>query len=63
MLVSSAVFGMAHGYEGGKRMILIFVYGFLFSSLAELRKSLRPGMMAHAWHDAFTGLVLRLLFK
>jgi membrane protease YdiL (CAAX protease family) len=63
MLVSSAVFGMAHGYEGMKRMVLICVYGFLFSSLAELRKSLRPGMMAHAWHDAFTGLVLRLLFK
>lgn len=63
MFVSSIVFGLAHGYEGGKRMILIFVYGFLFSSLAELRKSLRPGMIAHAWHDAFTGLFLRLLLK
>ncbi|HEU5403192.1 MAG TPA: type II CAAX endopeptidase family protein [Terriglobales bacterium] len=63
MAVSSIVFGLAHGYEGGKRMLLIFVYGFLFSSLAELRKSLRPGMMAHAWHDAFTGLVMRVLFK
>ena len=63
MVVSSIVFGLAHGYEGPKRMLLISVYGFLFSSLAQLRKSLRPGMMAHAWHDAFTGLVLRLLFK
>jgi membrane protease YdiL (CAAX protease family) len=63
MLVSSIVFGMAHGYEGWKRMILICVYGFLFSALVELRKSLRPGMMAHAWHDAFTGLVMRALFK
>jgi membrane protease YdiL (CAAX protease family) len=63
MLVSSIVFGLAHGYEGSKRMLLIFVYGFLFSSLAELRKSLRPGMMAHAWHDAFTGLVMRVIFK
>ena len=63
MLVSSIVFGMAHGYEGAKRMLLIMVYGFLFSTLAELRKSLRPGMMAHAWHDAFTGMVMRVLFK
>lgn len=63
MAVSSIVFGLAHGYEGGKRMVLIFVYGFLFSSLAELRKSLRPGMMAHAWHDAITGLALRALLK
>lgn len=63
MLVSSIVFGMAHGYEGGKRMLIILVYGFLFSSLAELRKSLRPGMIAHAWHDAFTGLALRLVLK
>lgn len=63
MIVSSAVFGLAHGYEGSKRMVLIFVYGFLFSSVAELRKSLRPGMMAHAWHDAITGLALRVLFK
>ena len=63
MVVSSAVFGLAHGYEGGKRMVLIFVYGFLFSSLAELRKSLRPGMIAHAWHDAIMGLAMRVLFK
>jgi len=63
MVVSSIVFGLAHGYEGSKRMLLIFVYGFLFSALAELRKSLRPGMMAHAWHDAFTGLVMRVLLK
>ncbi len=63
MLVSSVVFGLAHGYEGPKRMGLICVYGLLFSTLAELRKSLRPGMMAHAWHDAFTGMVMRVLFK
>ncbi len=63
MLASSIIFGTSHGYEGLKRMVLISVYGFLFSTLAELRKSLRPGMMAHAWHDAFTGLVMRVLFK
>jgi hypothetical protein len=63
MVVSSVVFGLAHGYEGPKRMLLISVYGFLFSVVASLRKSLRPGMMAHAWHDALIGMLLRMLFK
>jgi len=36
---------------------------FLFGILAEFRKSLRPGMMTHAWHDGFAGLAGRLLVK
>jgi len=39
-------------------MFLIFIYGAMFGLLAMWRKSLRPGMMAHAWHDAFQGIVL-----
>ena len=61
VLLSAVVFGGAHGYEGGPRMLLIGVYGLMFGLLAWWRKSLRPGMIAHAWHDAFTGVVLRLL--
>ena len=60
-LLSAAVFGAAHGYEGVARMILIGIYGLMFGLLAAWRKSLRPGMMAHAWHDALSGAVLRLL--
>ncbi len=63
IIVSSMVFGLAHAYEGPQRMLLIFIYGLLFSVLAWLRKNLRPGMMAHAWHDALIGLLLRMLFK
>jgi uncharacterized protein len=59
--LSAVVFGTAHGYEGGPRMLLIGIYGLMFGLLAWWRKSLRPGMIAHAWHDAFTGIVLRLL--
>jgi membrane protease YdiL (CAAX protease family) len=58
-LVGSAlVFGAGHGYEGIRRMILIFVFGTMFGVLALWRKSLRPGMMAHGWHDSFEGLFL-----
>jgi uncharacterized protein len=60
-LLSAIVFGASHGYEGVARMLLIGIYGLLFGLLAWWRKSLRPGMMAHAWHDAFSGAVLRML--
>jgi membrane protease YdiL (CAAX protease family) len=61
VFASAIVFGAAHGYEGSQRMLLIGIFGLLFGLLAWWRKSLRPGMMAHAWHDALSGAVLRLL--
>ncbi len=61
MLLSAAIFGASHGYEGVGRMVLIGIYGLMFGLLAWWRKSLRPGIIAHAWHDAFSGAVLRML--
>jgi uncharacterized protein len=61
VLLSAVIFGAAHGYEGAARMLLIGIYGLMFGLLAWWRKSLRPGMMAHAWHDAFSGVILRML--
>ena len=61
LLLSAVLFGGGHGYEGARRMVLIAVYGVLFGLLALWRKSLRPGMIAHAWHDAFTGILLRVI--
>ncbi len=58
LIVSAIIFGAGHGYEGTRRMFLIFIYGAMFGLLALWRKSLRPGMMAHAWHDAFQGIIL-----
>jgi membrane protease YdiL (CAAX protease family) len=63
MLLSAAVFGLSHAYEGRQRMFLIFVYGAMFGTLAIVRKSLRPGMMAHAWHDSFEGVLLMIADK
>ncbi len=56
--VSALLFGTAHGYEGIAGMLMITVYGALFSLLAIKRRSLRAGMIAHGWHDSFTGLLL-----
>jgi uncharacterized protein len=58
---SSLIFGIAHEYEGAAGMIAIGVYGALFCGLAILRRTLRPGMIAHAWHDIFSGMMLALL--
>jgi len=55
---SALLFGTAHGYEGVAGMIMITIYGALFSVLAIERRSLRAGMIAHGWHDSFTGLLL-----
>lgn len=61
VVLSSLLFGFSHGYEGAAGMITIVVYGALFCALALARNSLRPGMIAHAWHDIITGVALVLL--
>jgi len=63
VLLSAAAFGAGHIYQGAKATVVIGVYGLLFGILAQLRKSLRPGMMTHALHDTVTGLALRYLAK
>ncbi|MGC2697370.1 MAG: type II CAAX endopeptidase family protein [Candidatus Angelobacter sp.] len=63
IIASAAIFGLSHAYQGGRMMIVIGVYGALFGLLAHLRKSLRPGMMAHATQDAFAGIALFFLAR
>lgn len=59
--LSALCFGAGHGYEGMRSMFLIAVFGVLFSLLAIYRRTLRPGMFAHAWHDFIAGMALALL--
>lgn len=61
VVASSLLFGIGHGYEGAAGMIAITAFGALFCALVLARHSLRPGMIAHAWHDIFTGAALALL--
>ena len=60
---SAVLFGAGHGYQGGRMMFAIGVYGALFGLLAHFRKSLRPGMMAHAIQDAYSGVALFFLVR
>jgi len=63
VIVSAMIFGAGHGYEGTKNMIRIAAFGVLFGVLAVWRKSLRPGMMAHAFQDTFAGVGSYLLSR
>jgi membrane protease YdiL (CAAX protease family) len=61
LIIQAVLFGAGHGYEGARRMLLIVVFGAMFGVLTLWRKSLRPGMMAHALHDSLAGVGLYLV--
>lgn len=63
IIVQGLIFGGSHGYEGWQKMIQITVFGILFGVLAHWRRSLRPGMIAHASHDIFEGIVGGYILK
>jgi membrane protease YdiL (CAAX protease family) len=53
----AALFGVTHGYQGWRSIVTITLYGLLIGALAQWRRSLRPGMIAHAWQDISAGLI------
>lgn len=53
VFIQAVVFGVGHLYEGVGPMGRIILFGVLFGLLALWRKSLRPGIIAHAWSDIF----------
>lgn len=59
VLFQAIVFGIGHLYEGVGPVGRITLFGVLFGVLALWRKSLRPGMIAHAWSDIFGVIVFR----
>ncbi len=59
VLFQAIVFGIGHLYEGVGAVGRIMLFGLLFGLLALWRKSLRPGMIAHAWSDIFGVIIFR----
>ncbi|MBI3675142.1 MAG: CPBP family intramembrane metalloprotease [Proteobacteria bacterium] len=51
LLLQAAVFGASHIYQGTRIAVLAGFYGLIFGVLALWRRSLRPGMIAHAISD------------
>jgi membrane protease YdiL (CAAX protease family) len=60
ILGQAVAFGVGHLYQGLVNATVITAMGIMFGLLAGWRKSLRPGMVLHAWTDAFGGLVMFL---
>jgi membrane protease YdiL (CAAX protease family) len=63
LVLQAIIFGACHSYQGWKQTISITVYGCLFGWLAQQRRSLRPGMVAHFLQDSAGGLALREALK
>lgn len=61
VVFSALLFGAAHGYQGLRSMVLLAVFGILFSLLALSKRSLRPCILAHSWNDLFAGLAFGIL--
>lgn len=57
IVLQGIAFGLGHGYQGWKLMLIISMFGAMFGLLAQWRRSLRPGMIAHFLQDAVGGIV------
>lgn len=55
LALQAIVFGLSHAYQGWKQVVIITVLGALYGLLAQWRRSLVPGMAAHAWSDIYGG--------
>ncbi len=55
VLAQAILFGLGHTYQGWKPVFVIIILGLLYGLLAQWRRNLRPGMLAHAWSDMFEG--------
>jgi len=51
VLLQAAVFGVPHVYQGARTAATASLYGIFFGVLALWPRSLRPGILAHAWTD------------
>jgi len=63
VLGQGVVFGMMHAYQGWVPAARIVVIGVLFGAFAAWRRTLRVGMVAHAWQDIWAGWLGRVLLR
>jgi hypothetical protein len=56
LVLQALLFGVAHGYQGVLACSKIAVLGAAYGGLAIWRRSLRPGMIAHAGTDVLGGI-------
>jgi membrane protease YdiL (CAAX protease family) len=63
ILLQGLVFGIAHGYQGWRNVVVISVLGVLYGVLAAWRKNLRANILSHAWADVWEGWLKFVVFR
>jgi membrane protease YdiL (CAAX protease family) len=63
ILGQAVLFGVMHAYQGWRPVAQIIVIGVLFGVLATWRKTLRVGMIAHAWLDVWGGWLSQVILR
>jgi membrane protease YdiL (CAAX protease family) len=58
VLISAAVFGLAHAVQGVRGVVTIFIIALIAHALVYLGKSLLPVMAAHTLYDAIAGWLI-----
>jgi membrane protease YdiL (CAAX protease family) len=61
VLISAAIFGGVHAYQGCSRALVIATSAILFGAVAHWRGTVRPGMFAHGLQDAVAPVLMKLL--
>jgi uncharacterized protein len=56
VIAQAFFFGVTHGYQGALPVLKITLFGLMFGAAALVRRSLVPGMAAHAAVDVIGGL-------
>jgi uncharacterized protein len=50
-----------HSYQGFRGAVLIGLEGVMLGGMAHWRRSVRPGMIAHAWKDSLAPLIISVV--
>lgn len=61
ILLSGAMFGLAHSYQGFRLAVVIGLEGAMLGCMAHWRRSVRPGMIAHAWKDSLAPVLMSVM--
>lgn len=61
VLIQGVIFGAGHAYQGWKYMVIIALLGCMFGWLAQWRRSLVPGILAHSIQDTIGGFANGIL--
>ena len=57
IIISAIAFGAGHSSQGFQKAVVISLLGAMLGMLAHWRRSVRPGMIAHALQDVLGGIV------